>query len=272
MFPTSPPGSSVDRGVGGEVRADNHSSFDQWRLARLEAGDKSSLAFKVCYRHMTAMTVQVPIPDFAAARRAMIDNQLRPVGVTDAAVLEAMGSVPRERFVPEDVRPFAYADRSLPLGDGRFLAAPAVLGQLLTQMAPHKGERALVIGAGSGYSAAVLAAIGCEVVALESSAELARRAAELGIRTAHGPLEAGHKAGAPYDLILIDGAVEHVPEPIVEQLADGGRLGGALAERGITRLIVGQKVGGAFGHSSIADSALAVLPGFTKPRGFRFEP
>lgn len=217
------------------------------------------------------MTVQLPVPDFAAARRAMIESQLRPVGVSDAAVLEAMDKVPRERFVPEDNRPLAYADRSLAIGGGRFIPAPAVLGQLLTQMVPKKGERALVIGAGTGYSAAVLAAIGCDVVALECSPELAERARELGIRTVEGPLESGHKAGAPYDLILFDGAVEYLPEPIIAQLADGGRLGAALADRGIIRLIVGQKVGDAFGHLSIADAGVAPLPGFSRPQGFRFE-
>jgi protein-L-isoaspartate(D-aspartate) O-methyltransferase len=217
------------------------------------------------------MTVQVPIPDFAAARRAMVENQLRPVGVSDPLVLDAMGSVAREQYVPDDGRPLAYADRSIPIGEGRYLAAPAVLGQLLTQMAPKPGERALVVGAGTGYAAAVLAAIGCEVAALESSTGLAARARELGVTLAEGPLEAGHKAGAPYDLILIDGAVEFIPDAIVKQLADGGRLGAALAEDGITRLIVGQKVAGAFGYLSIADAGVAPLPGFTRPRGFRFE-
>ena len=201
----------------------------------------------------------------------MIENQLRPVGVSDPLVLDAMGSVAREQFVPEESRPLAYVDRSLPIGEGRSLAAPEVLGQLLTQMAPKPGEKALVVGAGTGYSAAVLAAIGCEVAALESSPSLAARTRELGIKVADGPLEAGHKAGAPYDLILIDGAVEFIPDAIVQQLADGGRLGAALAENGITRLIAGQKVGGAFGYLSIADTAVAPLPGFTCPRGFRFE-
>lgn len=217
------------------------------------------------------MTIEFSVPDFAAARRTMIQNQLRPVGVTDPAVLEAMGSLAREQFVASDNRPRAYADRSLPLGGGRFLAAPAVLGQLLTQIAPHKGERALVIGAGSGYSAAVLAAIGCDVVALESSPQLAARARELGVTIVEGALERGYKAGAPYDLILIDGAVEHIPEAIIKQLADGGRLGTALAGPGVTRLIVGQKVAGAFGYLSIGDSGLAGLPGFTRPRAFSFD-
>ena len=201
----------------------------------------------------------------------MIENQLRPVGVSDPLVLDAMGSVAREQFVPEDGRPLAYSDRSLPIGDGRYLAAPAVLGRLLTQMAPKPGERTLVVGAGTGYSAAVLAAIGCQVAALESSPSLAARARDLGIAIAEGPLEAGHQAGAPYGLILIDGAVEYIPDAIVKQLADGGRLGAALAENGITRLIVGQKVADAFGYLSISDAGVAPLPGFTRPLGFRFE-
>ena len=201
----------------------------------------------------------------------MIENQLRPVGVTDRAVLEAMGSVPREDFVPEDSRPLAYADRSVALGGDRYMSAPAVLGQLLTQMAPHKGERALVVGAGTGYSAAVLAAMGCQVIALECSPELAARAHDLGLRMVEGPLDAGHKAGAPYDLILIDGAVEHLPEPIIKQLANGGRLGAALIDRGVVRLVIGQKVSGAYGHFSIGDAGVAALPGFAKPPVFQFE-
>ncbi len=201
----------------------------------------------------------------------MIENQLRPVGVTDRAVLEAMGSVAREQHVPEENRQVAYTDRSVALGSERYMAAPAVLGQLLTQMAPQPGERALVVGAGTGYSAAVLAAMGCQVTALECSPELAARARELGLHVAEGPLEAGHKAGAPYDIILFDGAVEHLPDAIITQLADGGRLGAALVDRGVVRLIIGQKVSGAYGHFSIGDAGVAPLPGFAKPRVFQFE-
>ena len=201
----------------------------------------------------------------------MIDSQLRPVGVTDQAVLEAMGSVPREQFVPDEARPLAYTDRSVGLGGGRFLAAPSVTGQLLSQMAPAKGDRALVIGGGTGYAATLLAHIGCEVTAVESAPDLAARARQLGITVVEGPLEAGHKAGAPYQLILIDGAVEYVPEPIIKQLADGGRLGTALLERNISRLIVGQKVAGAFGYLSVSDAGVAALPGFSRPRPFKFE-
>jgi len=216
------------------------------------------------------MTVQSPIPDYAAARAAMVENQLRPQGVTDRAVLSAMGAVERERFLPEDVRPLAYADRPIPLGGGRSLPSPEMLGMLLTQMAPQPGQRALVIGAGTGYSAAVLARIGLEVVALESSPELAARARELGVTVAEGPLEAGHRRGAPYDQIIIDGAVEFVPDAIIDQLADGGRLGAALIERGVSRLIVGRKSGGAFGYLSVSDAGAPALPGFSRPRAFTF--
>jgi protein-L-isoaspartate(D-aspartate) O-methyltransferase len=216
------------------------------------------------------MTVQTPIPDFGAAREAMIESQLRPQGVADPAVLAAMRSVQRERFLPSHTRPLAYVDRAVAIGSGRFLPAPAVLGQLLTQMMPERGQRALVVGAGTGYSAAVLAAIGLDVVALESDAALASAARDLGLTVIEGPLDAGHPANAPYDQILIDGAVEYIPDALVEQLADGGRLGTALADRGITRLVVGRKAGGAFGTLSFADAGVPALPGFTRPQAFTF--
>jgi protein-L-isoaspartate(D-aspartate) O-methyltransferase len=216
------------------------------------------------------MTVQSPIPDFAAARAAMVENQLRPQGVTDRAVLDAMGAIAREDFVADDIRPMAYADRAIALGGGRALPAPDVLGRLLTQMRPVAGQRALVIGADSGYSAAVLARIGLEVTALESAPELAARARDAGLSVVEGALEAGHRRGAPYDQILIDGAVEHVPDAIIDQLAEGGRLGTALIDRGVSRLIVGRKAGGAFGYLSVGDAGSPALPGFSRPRAFTF--
>jgi protein-L-isoaspartate(D-aspartate) O-methyltransferase len=216
------------------------------------------------------MTVHAPIPDFAAARAAMVESQLRPQGVSDPAVVQAMATVPREQFLPDHSRALAYVDRAVALGAGRFLAAPTAIGQLLTQMMPERGQRALVVGAGTGYSAALLAAMGLEVVGVESSPELAARARELGIHVVQGPLEAGHRAGAPYDQILIDGAVEVIPDAITGQLADGGRLGTALVDRGITRLIVGRKAGGAFGYLSIGDAGVPALPGFTRAKAFTF--
>jgi protein-L-isoaspartate(D-aspartate) O-methyltransferase len=216
------------------------------------------------------MTVQTPIPDFRAARAAMVESQLRPQGVTDPAVLQAMGAVQREKFLPSHTRPLAYADRAVAVGDGRFMAAPAALGQLLTEMIPEAGQRLLVVGAGTGYSAAVIAAMGVEVIALESSAELAARARELGVGIVEGPLEAGWVKGAPYDHILIDGAVEVIPDAIVDQLVDGGRLGTALVSGAVSRLIVGRKAGGAFGYLSVGDFGVPALPGFDRPQSFTF--
>lgn len=216
------------------------------------------------------MTVHTPIADYGAARAAMVESQLRPQGVTDPAVLAAMGNVAREQFVAAEVRPIAYSDRAVAIGRGRFMPAPAVLGELLTQMAPKPGQRALVVGAGSGYSAAVLATIGLDVVALECAPELAARARELNVEVVEGPLENGHGQGAPFDQILIDGAVEQIPDAIVAQLADGGRLGATLIDRGIGRLIVGRKAGAAFGYLTVSDSGSPALPGFARPKSFQF--
>lgn len=200
----------------------------------------------------------------------MVESQLRPQGVTDPGVLDAMGTVPREQFVPQDVRPTAYTDRAIPIGGGRSLTPSATLGQLLTQMAPQHGERALVIGAASGYSAAVLRHIGLQVTALESSPELAALAEAQGLSVVGGDLDQGHPGSGPYDLILIDGAVEYLPQAVIDQLAPGGRLGAGLVERGVTRLIVGRKTGSAFGYLSIADAPAPALPGFRRPSTFTF--
>jgi protein-L-isoaspartate(D-aspartate) O-methyltransferase len=216
------------------------------------------------------MTVQSPIPDYARARAAMVESQLRPEGVTDPTVLAAMGEIARETFVPDEARPLAYIDRAIPLGGGRFLPAPAVLGVLLTQMMTEAGQRALVVGAGTGYSVAVLAAMGLNVVGLETTADLAGRARELGIDVVEGPMERGYAKNAPYDRILIDGAVDHIPDAIVAQLADGGRLGTALIDRGVTRLVVGRKAGGAFGFLTVSDAGSPALPGFERPKTFTF--
>jgi len=216
------------------------------------------------------MTVQAPVPDFTAARQAMVDSQLRPQGVNDPAVIEAMSLVPRERFVPDEQKPLAYIDRAVPLGEGRALPPSAVLGLLLTALAPVRGERALVVGAGTGYAAAVLREMGVEADAIESSTALASLARTNGVEVVESALEDGHRQGAPYDIILIDGAVGTIPDALVEQLKDGGRLGGAILDKGITRLVTGRRAGGGFGYLTIADAATPVLPGFQQPLAFTF--
>ena len=200
----------------------------------------------------------------------MVESQLRPEGIADPAVLAAMAAVPRENFVAEGLRPIAYSDRAIPLAAKRAMMPPAALGQLLQALAPKPGERALIIGAGTGYSAAVLTAMGVGVTALESDSKLAEIARGQGVTIVDGPLTSGHSVEAPYDLILIDGAVEDLPGVIVDQLADGGRLATALAEGGVTRLAVGTRSGTAFGMCSFADAAVSVLPGFFRASAFVF--
>jgi protein-L-isoaspartate(D-aspartate) O-methyltransferase len=208
--------------------------------------------------------------DFGLARRAMVDNQLRPEGVTDRGVLAAMGSVERERFVPAELRALAYFDRPLKVAPGRAMLPPAALGRLLSELAPKPGERALVIGSGTGYSAALLRAIGLEVVAVESDASLAAAATEAGVETIVGELNKGWPKSAPFDLILLDGAVEDVPSALVKQVREGGRLAGAVVDNGVSRLVIGRVSGGTLGLRSIADAEADRLPGFERPRAFTF--
>ena len=200
----------------------------------------------------------------------MIDSQMRPQGVNNPAVVEAMSKVAREKFVAAEARPVAYSDRAVPIGSGRLMSSATVLGLLLTEIAPVGGERALVVGCGTGYSATVLRALDVSVVGLECDAELAAEARANGVDVVEGPLEQGWKKAAPYDFILIDGAIEYIPDPIVAQLTPVGRLGTSLIDRGIARLVVGRRAGDGFGLHSIADFGAAALPGFIKPRGFTF--
>lgn len=208
--------------------------------------------------------------DYSIARRAMVDSQLRPQGVTDRGVLAAMGSVGREHHVPEAVRDFAYFDRPLKIGEGRTMMPPAALGRLLSELAPVAGEKALIVGAGTGYSAAVLSAIGLKVTAIESDADLVAMARAAGIDAIQAELDKGHAKGAPYDLILIDGAVEDIPAAIIAQLGEDGRLGTALVDVGVTRLAIGRRIGGAFGLVTVADADVGALPGFERPKVFTF--
>ena len=208
--------------------------------------------------------------DYSLARRAMVDNQLRPEAVTDRGVLAAMATVERERFVPESAKALAYFDRPLRLSGGRAMMPPAALGRLLSELAPRTGERALVVGSGTGYAAALLKAIGIDTVALESDEGLARAARDAGVETVVGDLAAGWAKDAPYDIVLLDGAVEEVPGDLLKQLTENGRLAGAIADRGVTRLVVGRVAGGSLGLRSLADADVAVLPGFSRPRAFNF--
>lgn len=210
--------------------------------------------------------------DFRRMREAMVASQLRTNAVNDPRVVDAMRAVPRERHVPAELRPLAYTDLVLRAGPERALSSPLATGRLLTEARLRGDDRALVIAAGGGYAAAILARIVGEVVALEEDAALAEiaRAAADGYTVAEGPLHAGWVAGAPWSLILIDGAVEEIPPAIVAQLADGGRLATAIVERGVTRLAIGRKAGDSFGLTSFADAEAPPLAAFARPPAFAF--
>jgi protein-L-isoaspartate(D-aspartate) O-methyltransferase len=212
--------------------------------------------------------------NFEHMRRAMVASQLRTTGVNEPRVLAALGAVPRERFVPKNLVAGAYTDLLVPLGHDRQLNSPMALGRLLSEAKLKGHEHVLVIGCATGYSAAVVARLAKSVVALEEQPELAdwarRELAGTGVEVVEGPLNRGWPQRAPYDFILIDGAVEFVPPAIIDQVADGGEVAAALLDRGVPRLSVGRVVGGAFGAAAFSDAAAPVLPGFLKPRGFSF--
>jgi protein-L-isoaspartate(D-aspartate) O-methyltransferase len=217
--------------------------------------------------------------DFALARRNMIDGQLRPNRVTNAQLLAAIGELPRERFLPEATRSVAYADDDVPLGNRRYLMEPMVLARLIQALQPRPEDRAMVVASGPGYGAALLARLVHSVVAVESDPTLAaaaeRTAKELGItgiRQTIGKLEQGAAESAPYDVILIEGAVQVVPQAIFDQLAEGGRLTTVIAgppgASGVAQLFM--KEGGMVSGRPLFDSGTPSLPGFAPPPRFTF--
>ena len=213
--------------------------------------------------------------DFAAQRTKMIDSQVRTEDVTDREVIAAMGTVAREKFVPSEAAPVAYRDTPVPLGGGRALNLPIATGRLLTEARLQPTDRVLLIGAATGYAATVLAGLVAHVVAVESGADLAARARGAlaglaNVELVEGPMEQGHAAGAPYDVLIVDGAVEELPDALVAQLRDGGRIATGLVDRGVTRLASGSRTGGGFGLVGFADIESVVLPGFARRRGFSF--
>jgi len=208
--------------------------------------------------------------NFETMRRAMVTGQLRTTAVNDPRVVAAMASVPREAFVPADLATLAYTDRTLPLGDGRFMPTPMVTGRLLTEARVRRTDAVLVVGAASGYPAAVVAELAGRVVALDETAFTPGPLPTDRVTRVQGPLAAGWPEGAPYDLILVDGAVDEVPDALVAQLAEGGRIATGLVRDGVTKLALGRKAGGGFGLAVFADAEAPVLPGFASPAGFRF--
>jgi protein-L-isoaspartate(D-aspartate) O-methyltransferase len=217
-------------------------------------------------------------PNYPQLRQAMVDSQLKVTKVTDEGVIASMNRVPRELFVPADKQALAYVDENLSFAPGRVIMQPVILARLLSAATPRWGDKALVVGAGLGYAAAVLADIGLTVTAIEGDATLAAQAKsaleqagypQVAVQNAD-PL-AGYAASAPYDLILLDGAAEVLPDALTDQLAETGAVIAVLVDNGVGRGIVGRKSpNGEFGTTPFMDALLPVMPGFQKPKSFSF--
>lgn len=206
--------------------------------------------------------------NFSSMRAAMVESQLRTSDVDDQRVIAAMSRVPREQFVPAERRAMSYVDRPIPLSSGRALNPPLVTGRLLKEAHVAPGDKVLLIGAATGYSAALLADLGADVTAVEEEGGPAIAFAQG--KLVRGSLNAGAPAAAPYDVLFIDGAVEEVPAALVQQLVDGGRVVTGIVEQGVTRLCSGRVVNGLLGLASLADMEMVVLPGFARPERFVF--
>jgi len=217
--------------------------------------------------------------DFAAARRNMVDGQVRTADVTDLRIIAAMQEVPRERFVQPPSAGLAYLDLALPVGgvEGvpRCLLKPMVLAKLIQAADLDPSDRVLVIGCATGYSAAVLARIAGPVTALEQDEKLApfaqsALAGQSNVAVVKGPLVDGWAPAAPYDVILIDGAVERIPQTVSRQLADGGRLLCVMGVAPGASAMLYRRSGEEFAGRAIFDATAALLPGFAKAAVFAF--
>ncbi|MCU0902916.1 MAG: protein-L-isoaspartate O-methyltransferase [Tabrizicola sp.] len=213
--------------------------------------------------------------EFATRRVMMVDTQVRPSDVTKFPIIDAMLTVPRETFVPDDKREAAYVGENLPLAPGRVLLEARTMAKLLDALDVQPGELVLDIGCGLGYSAAVIARLAETVVAVEEdeflAAEAQRLLSEEGVDNAivvTGKLSEGVARSAPYDVITIEGGVELVPDGILAQLKDGGRIGAVFMEGAVGTARVGYKGGGRVTWRSVFNAAAPVLPGFRAVRGF----
>jgi protein-L-isoaspartate(D-aspartate) O-methyltransferase len=220
--------------------------------------------------------------DFAAARLNMVESQVRPNGITDQRIITAMSAVPRENFVPKEWRSLAYMDEDVPLtgpasgGPPRYLVEPMAFARLLQLATLEENDRILHVGAGTGYGTAVIAELCQHVVALETNTELADAATSALVKKANvkvvkGPLELGWAAEAPYDVILIEGRVGQIPESLLAQLADGGRLVTVLGDPVVAKAVCVTKQGQNISERRGFDATVAELPGFqTKQPEFEF--
>lgn len=207
----------------------------------------------------------------------MVDSQLRTNKITDELLLSVMAELPRERFLPETLQPFAYADEDLEVGTGRYLSEPLALARMIQQAEIQSTDVVLDIGSGAGYAAVAMARLAGTVFALESDTAIAAQAAERyaemapdNVVAVTGPLAEGCAEHAPFDVILIEGAVDEVPDAILGQLGDGGRLVATIVENGVGRVTATTRSGDHFSHRVVSDSNIPRLPEFERPASFSF--
>ena len=211
-------------------------------------------------------------------RTNMIEGQLRPNKVIDQRLLDVLAEVPREAFVPEEFKTVAYVDEAIDLGNGRSLIEPMVLARLIQALEIKPDDIVLDIGAGTGYAAALLAKLAGTVVVVEEIPALSYIAMaqlqKLGrdnVAVVTNLLAAGYPKQAPYNAILIEGAVETVPAGILEQIAEGGRLVAVESDKGpVGQATLWQRVGGVVSSRPLFDAGVKVLPGFAARAGFVF--
>ena len=213
--------------------------------------------------------------DYARRRTTMVDTQVRPSDVTKFPIIEAMLRIPRELFVPDDKREAAYAGDNVDLGGGRVVLEPRTLAKMLEAADIQPDEMVLDIGAGYGYSTAVAAHLAEAVVALEEVPDLASEAeralSEAGSDNAavvEGNLNEGAAKHGPYDVILVEGAVQHIPEGITNQLKDGGRIVAIFQEGTLGVVRVGYRIDGQVNWRFAFNAGAPVLPGFEASRAF----
>jgi protein-L-isoaspartate(D-aspartate) O-methyltransferase len=217
--------------------------------------------------------------DFARARRFMVDGQLRPNQVQDPRILSAFGDLMREAFLPSDLAPRAYADADVPLPGGRFLMQPMVMARLFQLAELRRGDRTLLLGAGCGYGAAVLAAMGANVTALENDlvllglaqTGLARCLPEASVRLLHEDPAHPPAGLGPFDVIIIEGGVAAIPRPIETLLAEGGRLVALVTTGGPpARATLVRHIGGSFTPRTAFEAHAAPLHAFQPKPSFAF--
>ena len=218
---------------------------------------------------------QLGMDAFVVARANMIESQVRPNGITDARVIEAMAQVPREIFVPEAVRELAYIDEDVPLGHDRYLMEPMALARLLQLAAITADDHVLHVGCGPGYGTAILARLARIVVAIDEDPDFvalaAVNAAYPNVTVVAAPHAAGLPDKGPYDVILIDGRIPAAPHDLLAQLNDNGRLVAVVGANRTASGMLFRKHGNSVSERIAFDASVSILPGFIVERpGFTF--